>query len=118
MYTRPAEARIRAPIRVPQNYSGNAFAAPEPPQQPIPCEAAEIPQEKEAPPITSPKEAEQSSRGKGLLSALPFHLDLKRPFAGGLDFEDLLLLGLILLLLGSDGNDDILLLLIFLFFIQ
>jgi len=113
MYARPGGARYRAPVQIPQNYSGNAFA-PHHEELPIPTDqphekASETDHTTKDTPISPPK---------SILPSLPFRFDLKHLFSGGIGTEELLILGLILLLMGGDGCDDIILLLILLFFIQ
>ena len=104
MYSRFPKPSDR-PIRLPEHYSGCAFSDAEPiphapPPQPSPC---------------PPKEQEDSPSGmKGEITSI-FGRSLNL-FSGGLQFEELLLIGLILLLARSEQESDVILWLALLLF--
>lgn len=113
MYSR-SQNRRDPTLRVPENYSGCAFSenknADLPPRF---LEVAKPTQEKESvlfpPPPPPPPVEKHLEREKQRTQAL---LPIKKggfSFAGGLDFDQLLILGLILLLSrGEEGNDIVL----------
>ena len=119
MYSRQPMGRFPKGMRVPENYSGNAFA-----QRPnnFPEEPPEEKEERESEPL--PVSADiASSQPKGEYSAEvrpSFRLDLGRFFSGSRGFgtEEFLILALILLLAGNDSSDDTLIFLILLLFIR
>ena len=136
MYARqPPDGRIPRNVRIPRNYSGNAFRqepelsplSPEDPQDAV----ADTLREASLPQETAPQEShadtpssaasEDSPAGK-LFPSPGFRLELGRLFgrdrAGGIGFEDLLIIGLILLVTQSDTRDDLAFLLLLLLFIQ
>ena len=89
-------------------------APPEKDRPPTPPPHAEEHREKEDPSVAreDTKTSEKSSSHKDL--PLPFghlfsHLGKSMPFADGLDFDQLLILGLILLLLKNDRDSDVVL---------
>ena len=131
-------------IKVPRNYSGNAFSddfvrentdgregdeiiARADTAESAPEEKAKKEEKREDIPTFQGEVSEES--GKGALeecSASPkkrslfgsgFSFDLGKLF-GGIGFEELLIVGIILLLAQNEGNEDIILLLILLFFIN
>lgn len=118
MYYRPytrrpsPEPEVPPEIRIPENYSGNAFSPHEPPAPPEP-EEEHLPQEPEA--VEAGETAEpQKKQEKSLLSSLlPVGLADSFPFGHGIGTEELLLIGVMLLILhGPDrGDHDVLLLL-------
>ncbi len=121
MYTRSPTPGGTRGMRIPRNYSGNAFAAPQtsPQEEPIPTEeeapvrsvSADLPEGESAPPEKQPKETP--------IAKLFPSLGL-RPgkLLGSFGTEELLILGLIFLLRGNEGSDDLLLLLVLLLLIQ
>ncbi len=127
MYTRIPSGRFPRGMRVPENYSGNAFRGIPPEQEMPPSKESEPP----APPPevenvreeigdNPPSEPSEPHVPVGHTSP-PFGLHL--PFklfshGDGIGFEELLLIGLILLISQEGKNDDLVLLLILLLFIQ
>ena len=129
MYARqPPEAHFSRTVRVPRNYSGNAF------RNENAIKEQNIPDE--LPPVSEVSDggvpsSEQSvslqedavsptSAGKGILSP-GFRLDLGRFLhrdKGGFGFEELLIVGLIFLLSQSETKDDLVFLLLLLLFVQ
>lgn len=63
--------------------------------------------------LISPRE-----KKKGLFGSAGFGLDLSRLFKGGIGFEELLIIALILLMAEGDGNEDMIVLLALLLFIS
>lgn len=138
MYARqPPERKYPRSVRVPHNYSGNAFrrekdtpfAAPAEQAEPVSEEPSEL--SFSLPPNTEDRAGSEQSEGSEaptdtsagkLFSAPGFQLDLGRLFGKehgrGIGLEELLLLGLILLVSQSDTKDDLALLLLLLLFIQ
>ena len=121
MYARPSGYRYpNQPLRVPDNYGGNAFrenkesAEPdEAVRQEAEASAEVVPHEE----LRAPEQAKEAS----LLSKRGFGLRLGSLFGknGSIGTEELLILALILLLAdGSDGFDDLILFLVLLFFIK
>ena len=119
MYTR-SHGRFPRGMRVPENYSGNAFRVES--EHPI----VEDPSTGEAP-VTEREQEAAEARAKE--EAAPAGLSLprfrfssggllSRLTGGGIGFEELLLVGLILLLSEDGGNDDLILLLILLLFVS
>ena len=120
--SRPRVRRFTSEIEVPENYSGNAFRE-EPEREnavekPVFDGADSIEADnavKETAPVLSlgsdKKKGESASQKGG------FGFDLSRFFGGGIGYEELLILGLILLVAQNEGNEDILLLLVLLLFV-
>ena len=112
MYVRPQAGASSGPLRVPGNYSGNAFRAPfaseesEPPK----TEDENITQEKQ---ISAPPPEDTEALLKPNLEPAPAVSQ-----KGGIGSEELLLLALVLLLSESDIGDDLVLFLILLLFIK
>ena len=122
MYTRTPPGGSRG-VRIPRNYSGNAFApAPEPEEKEqekkeaeedvsppfVNTEALSVAGQESAPPAATP--------AAKLFPSLGFRSHSGKLF-GSFGTEELLLLGLILLLAGNDSSDDLPLLLVLLLFI-
>ena len=146
MYVRPSNTGART-IKLPENYSGNAFtedfirdnadtqkASEETPEleerKPWNSDSFSASEEKieetkeeqngEADNAESQKESEECSavpKKRSLFGNLGFGFDLGKLF-GNFGFEELLIIGLIFLISQSEGNEDIILLLILLFFIN
>ena len=131
MYARqPPEERFPRTVRIPRNYSGNAFRQEENlPTPPFPAESEPV---QETPPISTVTESQEpdtsgqasaSAASVGKLCPSPgFRLDLgrflNRGRGGGIGFEELLIIGLIFLLSQSETKDDLVFLLLLLLFIQ
>lgn len=119
MYVRPPNYRYTNPVRVPDNYAGNAFRQspePAPPQEELENEVVE-PILEPSIPTTHKEEQEVSTKeDRG------FRLRLGSLFGkgGSIGTEELLILALILLLSDGDGDsfDDLILFLALLFFIK
>lgn len=133
MYARqPPDGRFPRNVRIPRNYSGNAFRQEE--EMPPPTVVAEESRETKLPPASpppSPSEEEvkeapaepSAAASVGKLFPSPgFRLDLgrflNRGRGGGIGFEELLIIGLIFLLSQSETKDDLVFLLLLLLFIQ
>ena len=133
MYARYPNYRRGGGIRVPENYSGNAFFADEPQKEPTESDVSEP--QSAAPTAESvtesadaPKDEERSEKEEGedlpaKTVSKPFRLpsfgfDALKLFSGGFGFEELLLVALILLISSGDGDDDLILLLALLLFVR
>lgn len=126
MYSRYPNYRFSGGVRVPENYSGNAFSASEDKDDKI----IESDLTEEAPKTPTETVSEAAAEGRGDETAetfkpvqkgfrLPgFKFDIGKIFSGGFGFEELLIIGLILLISqNGKGDDDIILLLALLLFI-
>ncbi len=130
MYSRYPNYRFSGGVKVPENYSGNAFKPSETGEERIiEAELAEADSEEvgaesgETVQTVSEESSEDTVQtfkdhsSKGL--RFPgFKFDIGRIFSGGFGFEEILLIGLILLISqNGQGDDDIILLLALLLFI-
>ena len=120
MYVRPPNYRYTNPVRVPDNYAGNAFRHPAEPDPP-----PEEPESEVVEPILEPSIAASSTEEIQETSSKEdrgFRLRLGSLFGknGSIGTEELLILALILLLADGDGDsfDDLILFLVLLFFIK
>lgn len=122
MYSRYPNYRFSGGVKVPSNYSGNAFKEKEEllsdavtydtsiaEKQTLSELHENITEETNCP---SPSEKEKSSS-----PLLPFRFNFSKLLPNGFGSEELILLGLIILLSSSEKSDDILLFLILLLFI-
>ncbi len=164
MYSRYTSAPREKGYRIPEHYSGCAFASPqkeEARQESEPLPPSSLPKTKISPsyaeassrsfvsqptpapaphqntcsppppaePVPPPAECNKCNCGQeepckpqkepvlpGTLGQLLSHIGGGLPFAHGIDFDSLLLLGLILLLAGDGGDTELLLLLTLLLF--
>ena len=123
--SRPRYSRYTSQINVPENYSGNAFRGVGEDSEVIEVEASERDEVTEQELLEDDHSSEdratdsiavhkKASDSKGE----PFGLDIGRLFKGGIGFEELLIVGLILLMAQGEENDDIVLLLALLLFIK
>ena len=109
-FPRPSER----PVRLPEHYSGCAFAAPQP--------APEAPPQPRVPDRPAPPGPEaRTDAGPACPAPPPLSLSLLagkdgKPRPGGLGFDELLLLGLILLLAHTGQSSDVILWLALLLF--
>ena len=121
MYSRYPNYRFSGGVRIPDNYSGNAFGAPEAPPRESAEEhiGAEARAEESAPvEAESARESAEVFKSEKEKPRFPsFGFGLGRLFSGGFGFEELLIIGLILLIAQSGTDDDIILLLALLLFI-
>jgi hypothetical protein len=124
MYSRYPNYRFSGGMRLPENYSGNAFKPSEEENEEKTSEADHIPPSafvsadsalgKEA----DVKESTEVFKANDKKFKLPgFNLNVGRIFSGGFGIEELLIIGIILLLSKNDTDDDIILLLALLLFI-
>lgn len=131
MYSRYPNYRFSGGVKIPDNYSGNAFKPSEKPEDEL------VPAEVSAQEEGTASENENSSAlsvavtetekepesvqtekhgGRGF--AFPgFKFNIGKLFSGGIGFEELLIIGLILLISQNGTDDDIILLLALLLFI-
>lgn len=119
MYVRPPSYRYQAPMRVPENYSGNIFR--EAPKSEVREKAEDAPIVAEE--VVSKEESTSGEATPALLGWRSFRLRLPSIFGreGGIGGEELLILALILLLSDAgdgEGFDDLIFFLILLFFIK
>ena len=121
MYARPSGYRYpNQPLRVPDNYGGNAFRETKDNTE---NDQAAKQEEAASAEVVINEEASQGEKAQeaSLLSRRGFGLRLSSLFGknGGIGTEELLILALILLLAdGGDGFDDLILFLVLLFFIK
>ena len=132
MYSRYPNYRFAGGIKVPENYSGNAFDKSKESTVPLQSEEATESIENTATNDTAVASSdpesgvsyteEDSVNVAGLNDKkfkLPsFNFGFGKLFSHGFGFEELLIIGLILLISQSDTDDDIILLLILLLFIK
>ena len=125
MYTRYPNYRFGSKVKLPENYSGNAFAPEE-------SESADISDDIRVDDTfenrvsvdsnESVKEPEGDvavmGRADKRIKLPSFKLDVGKLFSGGFGFEELLIIALILLISGGDNDDDTVLLLALLLFIR
>ncbi len=122
MYARQGpQGRFPRNVRIPQNYSGNAFREEEPIavlEESPPSDPSPSNQDSAEAPLVS---ADSEPVGK-LFPSPGFQFSLGKLFGKdrglGIGTEELLIIGLILLLSQGDGSDDLILLLLLLLFIQ
>lgn len=138
MYSRYQNYRFGSGIRVPDNYSGNAFtereeAILEKEERVEPEAVVEARDEQEERLVeesgdeaTPSEESAATSQAESAAPAshfkmgplrLPFKFNIGRLFSGGFGSEELLILALIFLILGESTDDEIILLLALLLFI-
>ena len=133
MYSRYPNYRFGGGIKIPDNYSGNAFsdnsenqlfedrrtAEKSEPQSndSIREESAEREKKSESEEITPVFSAQAEKSARKTLSPFNFKFDLARLFSGGFGFEEILLITLILLVSQSEAKDDLILFLIVLLFV-
>ena len=121
MYTRSPTPLGNRNVRIPRNYSGNAFAVSQdlPKEDPPPAkEACPVSKEKEDVPVSTPDQVPNPQNAAPASKLLPLFGGRGGKLFGSFGTEELLILGLILLLMGNEGNDDLLLLLVLLLLIQ
>ena len=120
MYVRQTpDGRFPRSVRVPQNYSGNAFRAEDSPP-PDAATASESERTEEKIETAEGTTTEEMPVSKSLASP-GFRLDVGRLFGRqgrGFGVEELLILGLILLVASGESSDELLLLLLLLLFIE
>ena len=129
MYSKYANYRFPSKVRLPENYSGNAFAANEPDKavnEPLAEPLSDIVGTAEendgyVPEVKNDTAEEKqvsliSNTGKKI--KLPFiDLNIGKLFSGSFGFEELLLIALIFRLSQGDNDDGMILVLIFLLFV-
>ena len=122
MYSRYPNYRFSGGVRVPNNYSGNAFKEKE--EQPpdtltynTTADAERAVTEIPEPPAEETADSSPVMKEKNTPSLLPFKFNFGKLLPNGFGSEELILLGLIILLSSSEKSDDILLFLILLLFI-
>ena len=119
MYSRQPMGRFPKGMRVPENYSGNAFS----PRSSIISddqETEEGVQPTDVPNVSSESESSAQTNDRSADIRPAFKLDLGRFFSGnrGFGMEEFLIIALILLLAQNDSGDDTLIFLILLLFIR
>ena len=121
--SRPRVSRFTSEFEVPQNYSGNAFReeSNEDFFEDIPQEAAVAEEKRDndkTATVSGDRVCEPATKKKGIFGGAGFGFDIGRIFSGGLGYEELLIIGLILLVAQCEDSQDILLLLVLLLFVQ
>ena len=120
MYSRYPNYRFSSGVKLPENYSGNAFKTSDGGEAEGVREVAEeISVEKEIEREVAEDESVPAVKvGSKGLHFPGFKFDIGRIFSGGFGFEEILIIGLILLISqNGKGDDDIILLLALLLFI-
>ena len=124
MYSRQPMGRFPKGMRVPENYSGNAFAPRPAPFIEEQVDSAEMVETAETAEALSSRpsdiEAGADSNDRSDHSRPTFKFDLGRFFSGnrGFGMEEFLIIALILLLAQNGSGDDTLIFLILLLFIR
>ena len=119
MYSRQnADARSARGLRIPSNYSGNAFftEADERQAEPETADARDEPEKRVS--IDDEQAVTASAQTKG--NAVPSGISqlFGKGQSGGIGFEELLILGLVFLISQNDTKDDLAFLLLLLLFIR
>ena len=126
MYSRYPNYRFSSGVKIPDNYSGNAFKQTESEAETSfeAVDAVETAEAKDESALVSAVADTEDSAEALPTSAPPrrplfggFKFNVGRIFSGGIGFEELLIIGLILLIAQSDTDDDMILLLALLLFI-
>ena len=124
MYSRYPNYRFSGGMRLPENYSGNAFNASvqETEEKTLDADDTHSSESVSADaPVVEQKDSNESAevfKPNDKKFRLPgFNLNIGRIFSGGFGIEELLIIGIILLLSKNDTDDDIILLLALLLFI-
>ena len=131
MYSRYPSYRFSGGVRVPENYSGNAFNPAEEERKELIIEESAPEQSAEQPTVESVAapvdEAESKDRqeesqevfrpNKKGIRFPGFGFDIGRIFSGRFGFEELLLIALIFLISQNGTDDDIILMLAILLFV-
>ena len=121
---------FRGGFAVPENYSGNAFGDEEKSQNELVKENENTPEieenaktenernNREGCVYTKEDEGETVEVSAVPLGAFRFSLNASRLFRGGIGFEEILIIALILLISQSEDNEDVIVLLALLLFIS
>ena len=125
MYSRYPNYRFSGGMRLPENYSGNAFKPSEEESEEKILDAEENNPSSDSTAAadsineqTELKDSAEVFKPSDKKFRLPgFNLNIGRIFSGGFGIEELLIIGIILLLAKNDTDDDIILLLALLLFI-
>ena len=121
MYVKTPNYRYSSRVKLPENYSGNAFNLSQ--QEPSEAELLKTEISDDTSDLPIP-EADYKDTAKVMKNdeqkiKLPaFRFDLGKLFSGGFGFEELLIIALILLISDSKDQDDIVLFLAILLFIK
>ena len=120
MYSRYPNYRFSGGVKIPDNYSGNAFKQVQTEPETEEISAAQVSEERE-----TENDTLQIQENEG---AVPSAVSARRPllgglkfnfgsiFSGGISFEEILIIGMILLLMQDNSDDDIILLLLLILF--
>ena len=120
MYSRYPNYRFSGGVKIPDNYSGNAFKQVQTEPETEEISAAQVSEERETENDTLPIQENEGavpsavSARRPLLGGLKFNFG--RIFSGGIGFEEILIIGMILLLMQDNSDDDIILLLLLILF--
>ncbi len=130
MYSRYPNYRFSGGVRVPNNYSGNAFRQREAPTEDTERPPEELPREEENRERTAAEEREADLKEERREKQLPIvsypskeehslpRLSFGKSLLSDIGSEELLLLALIFILSSSEDRDDITLFLILLLFVS
>ena len=127
MYTKYPNYRFGSRVKLPENYSGNAFAAQS--GEAIDRENYEsganddntadtVPVGDGEKNVDTDNSVAVISGGEKKIKLPSFKLEVGKLFSGGLGFEELLIIALILLLSGGDNDDGTIFWLVLLLFIR
>ena len=127
MYTRYPNYRFGSRVRLPENYSGNAFSAGGEALESVSVDS-DVSDDNTADTVPSDNSEKNNGDidkdvavigGEEKKIKLPsFKLEVGKLFSGGLGFEELLIIALILLISGGDNDDGTILWLVLLLFIR
>lgn len=124
MYSRYPNYRFSGGVKIPDNYSGNAFKPSDAEEDMDVAESVGI-NESDTESEEGLAVAERAEKAGDVAASCtprrsPFgglKFNVGRMFSGGIGFEELLIIGLILLISQSDTDDDVILLLALLLFV-
>jgi hypothetical protein len=126
MYTRYPNYRFGSRVRLPENYSGNAFSAGGEALESANVES-DTNDDNTADAVLSDNSEKNGDIDKGVaviggeekkIKLPSFKLEVGKLFSGGFGFEELLIIALILLISGGDNDDGTILWLVLLLFIR
>ena len=126
MYTRYPNYRFGSRVRLPENYSGNAFSAGSEALESVSVES-DVSDDNTADTVPSDNSQKNGDIDKDVaviggeekkIKLPSFKLEVGKLFSGGLGFEELLIIALILLISSGDNDDGTIFWLVLLLFIR